>query len=75
MIADQLRIESAQGRPIMEYRIHHAHIEARLPAERGGWRRLSARDCSAHLAQNPALGHWLRARAQQRLGPAEATAA
>lgn len=72
MIANQLRIESAGGQPLVEYRIHHGHIEARVPVESEDWRCLSAREFSAHLMQNPALGQWLRARAQQRPSPAEA---
>ena len=66
MIANQLRIESAQGQPVVEYRIEQGHIEARLDGEEGEWRRLSAREFSAHLAQEPVLGEWLRARAQER---------
>ena len=79
MSANQLRIESPQGLPLAEYRIRQAHIEVRVPRESreaefsaaGSWRRLSAREFSAHLAQNPALAQWLRARAQ-RPGSAEA---
>ncbi|HUK86436.1 MAG TPA: hypothetical protein VLT85_02130 [Terriglobales bacterium] len=76
MIPNQLHIESLQGHPVADYRIHHGHIEVRV-IEGGEWRRLSAREFSAHLAQNPALAEWLRARAQQRIGPPqdEATAA
>jgi hypothetical protein len=75
MTANQLHIESAQGHPVADYRIHHGHIEVRLSAQGGeaddgSWRRLSAREFSAHLAQNPALGHWLRARAQRPRSPA-----
>lgn len=71
MIANQLHIESTLGHPVADYRIHHGHIEVRLPTEPGdgngnSWRRLSAREFSAHLAENPALAQWLRARAQQR---------
>jgi hypothetical protein len=71
MTADQLHIDSPQGRTVIEYRIHHGHIEVREPAEGGeagpstAWRRLSAREFSSHLAQNPALAQWLRARAQR----------
>ena len=72
MTANQFLIESAGGLPLMEYRIHHAHIEARVPLAGGDWRRLSAPEFSDHLAQNPALAQWLRARAQQRPGQAEA---
>ena len=77
MIASQLHIESPQGHPVADYRIHHGRIEVRLPAEAGegndnSWRRLSAREFSAHLAQNPALAQWLRARAQQRRPDLEA---
>jgi hypothetical protein len=75
MTTNQLRIESAAGLPLMEYRIHHGHIEARSPVEGEDWRRLSAREFSDHLAQNPALAQWLRARAQQRPGSDEASAA
>ena len=72
MTANQLCVESAGGLPLMQYRIHHGHIEARVPLAGGAWRRLSAREFSDHLAQNPVLGQWLRARAQQRPAPAEA---
>lgn len=80
MTADQLHIESADGRRAIEYRIRNAHIEARVlepdgeagPATPGPWRRLTASEFSIHLAQNPALAHWLRARAQRpRPGEAE----
>lgn len=75
MTANQLHIESAEGHPVADYRIHHGHIEVRLPGhgeegDDGSWHRLSAREFSVHLAQNPALGHWLRARAQRPRSPA-----
>ena len=75
MTTNQLRIESAGGRPLIEYRIHHGHIEARVPVEGEDWRRLSARELSAHLAQNPALAQWLRARALQLPGSDQVSAA
>lgn len=78
MSANQLHIESPQGHPVADYRIHHGHIEVHVPAEGGetpaasdSWRRLSAREFSLHLAENPALGGWLRAR-QRRPRPEEA---
>ena len=80
MTADLLHIEFTHGGPVVQYRIHHGHIEMRIPSEseasqpnpNGSWRRLSAREFSAHLAQNPALAHWLRARAQSpRPGPGQ----
>ncbi len=78
MTTDQLRIESPQGQTLVEYRIHHGHIEVRAPGASGAaesgaaWRRLSAREFSTHLAQNPALAQWLRARAQgPRRGPTQ----
>ncbi len=77
MTSDHLRIDSSQGQTLMEYRIHNGHIEVRVPAPGDGeapaeaaWRRLSAREFSAHLALNSALANWLRARAQRpQAGP------
>lgn len=73
MTANQLHIESAQGQLIVEYRIQRGFIEVRVPGEGGAasWRRLSAREFSAHLTQNPVLAEWLRARAQRNLRQAE----
>ncbi len=75
MAADQLRIESPQGRPMLIYRIHGGNVEVCVPAVAGAsrfsgdedsWRPLSVRELGAHLAQNPALALWLHAHVRSR---------
>jgi len=69
-MANQLRIESANGAPIADYRVFEGYVEVRalsfsrphLLETSGRWKRLTPTEISAHVKLSPVLGYWLRSR-------------
>ena len=69
-MANQLRIESANGAPVADYRIFEGYVEVRalnfsrphLVETTGRWKRLTPTEISAHVKLCPVLGYWLRSR-------------
>ena len=69
-MANQLRIESANGAPIADYRVFEGYVEVRplnfsrlhLFETTGRWKRLTPTEITAHVKLCPVLGYWLRSR-------------
>ncbi len=66
----RLRIESAGGSPINDYRIRDGTVEVRwldpqghvYPSSLSRWRRLTANDIQLHHALKTVVSKWLRVR-------------
>ncbi len=70
MKPERLRIESVNGSPVNDYRIHDEHVEMRLldssarplPPPLSNWRTLDGGDIEFHFELETVVSKWLQAR-------------